>query len=69
MFLSPWDPNQNEGEANQKQDRYDHINERSMMKDKEDIDQETKVKSPSMKSMPQIRRNKEGEWKTRRWKE
>ena len=31
-----------------------------MMKDKQDIDQETKVKSLSMKSMPQIKR-KNGE--------
>ena len=69
VFLPPQDWNRNEGKAKQEQDRYDQIRKRFMMKDKQDIDQETKVKSPSVKSMPQIKRKKEGNWKTRRWKE
>ena len=67
VFFPPQDQNGNEGEAKKEQDRYDRIKKRLMMKDKQDIDQETKVKSLSVKSMPQIRR-KEGEWKTRRGK-
>lgn len=69
VFLPPQDQNWNEGEAKKEKDIYDQIRKRVMMRDKQDIDQETKVKPSSMKSMPQIRRKKEGEWKTKRWKE